>query len=82
MKFLSKEKSKVLAERNGWTLAHAEGYVEGQRARKRGTMPQKYVLVGLDDYSQGFRAGYFSRSTNRKADPSVDKYKLRGSHDL
>ena len=37
MKVLSKEKSKVLAEKNGWSLAHAEGYVDGETFRRRGT---------------------------------------------
>ena len=73
MKFLSKEKSKVLAERNGWTLPRAEGYIDGERARKRGTPPAKYVLVGIDDYCQGFRAGYFSRSNAEKAAPAAER---------
>lgn len=73
MKFLSKEKSKVLAEQNGWTLSRAEGYIEGERARKRGTAPAKYVLVGIDDYCQGFRAGYFSRSNAQKDAPSAER---------
>jgi hypothetical protein len=60
MKFLSKEKSKVLAEQNGWTLAQAEGYVDGERWRRRGTAPSRYVLIGIDDYCLGFRAGYFA----------------------
>jgi hypothetical protein len=90
MKLLPREKSKVLAERKGWTLARAEGYVGGERARKRGTVPAKYILVGIDDYSQGFRAGYFSRSNAEKVvalgeNTSVQadgKHKLHGSRDL
>lgn len=65
MKLLSKEKSKVLAERNGWTLARADGYIDGERARRRGTVPTKYVLVGIDDYCVGFRAGYFATARTR-----------------
>lgn len=60
VKILSKEKVKVLAEQNGWSLAHAEGFIEGQRSRRRGIKPSKIVLVGRDDYSLGFRAGYFA----------------------
>jgi hypothetical protein len=60
MAIVSKEKVKVLAEQNGWTLAHAEGYVDGERARKRGQVPSMFRLVGIDDYCLGFRAGYFA----------------------
>jgi hypothetical protein len=68
MKIVSKEKAKVLAEQNGWTLAHAEGYIEGQRSRRRGIAPSKYALVGIDDYCLGFRAGYFAQ--DRKSQPA------------
>ncbi len=64
MKVLSKEKFKVLAEQNGWTLAQAQGYVDGQTSRKRGKVPSKYTLIGIDEYCLGFRAGYFA--TDRK----------------
>jgi hypothetical protein len=61
MKVLSKEKSKVLAEVNGWSLAHAEGYVDGETIRRCGTTPSKYAQIGIDEYSLGFRAGYYER---------------------
>jgi hypothetical protein len=61
MKVLSEEKVKVLAEKNGWSLAHAEGYVEGESFRRRGMMPSMYAQIGIDEYSLGFRAGYYER---------------------
>jgi len=70
MKVLSKEKSKVLAEQNGWTLAQAEGYVDGHTSRKRGKVPSMYNLIGIDEYCLGFRAGYFA--TNRKIPSAND----------
>ena len=60
MNDLLKEPSKVVAERNDRTVAEAEGYVDGQISRKRGTVPPKYALVGSDEYCLGFRAGYFA----------------------
>jgi len=60
MKVLFKENFKVLAEQNHWSTAQAQGYVDGQIARKRGKVPPKYALVGRDDYCLGFRAGYFA----------------------
>lgn len=63
MKVLSKEKFKVLAEERGWSLVHAQGFVDGESFRRRGKKPPKYVLVCLDEYSQGFRAGYFERTS-------------------
>ena len=62
MQVLSKEKSKVLAELHGWSLTIAEGYVDGEACRRRGKVPPPHALVGMDEYSEGFRAGYYSRT--------------------
>jgi hypothetical protein len=61
MKDLYNEKIKVLADRNGWSLAHAKGFVDGDIARRRGTAPSKYAQIGIDEYCLGFRAGYYER---------------------
>lgn len=61
MKFLSEEKARVLAERNGWPMAYAEGYIDGESFRRRGTTPSKYAQIGIDEYSLGFRAGFYER---------------------
>ena len=63
MNILSNEKSKVLAERNGWSLAQAEGYVDGEIFRQRGKTPSNYAQIGIDEYCLGFRAGYYDRKT-------------------
>ena len=74
MRVLPREKFKVLAEERGWSLAHAEGFVDGESFRRRGKRPPKYVLVCLDDYSQGFRAGYFERKqASAKHPPAIAK---------
>jgi len=61
MKVLSTEKSKLLAEQNGWSLAHAQGFVDGETSRRLGKTPSLHALVGIDEYSSGFRAGFFER---------------------
>jgi hypothetical protein len=61
MKDLYNEKVKVLAERNGWSMSHAKGYVDGDMARRRHDAPSKYTQIGIDDYCLGFRAGYYER---------------------
>jgi hypothetical protein len=61
MKVLSTEKSKLLAEQNGWSLAHAQGFVDGETSRRLGKMPTLHFRVGIDEYSLGFRAGFFER---------------------
>ena len=61
MNVLSREKFKVLAEKNGWSLDHAKGFVDGESSRRRGKTPSKLAVVGIDEYSLGFRAGYFER---------------------
>ena len=61
MKVLSTEKIKVLAEKNGWSLAQAQGYSDGETFRRRGTTPSNYAQIGIDEYCLGFRAGYYER---------------------
>ena len=69
MHYLTKEKTKVLAERNGWSLPRAEGYVDGEVHRRRGLTPSRYVQVGIDEYCLGFRAGFYERKEAGPARP-------------
>jgi hypothetical protein len=59
----SKQKSKALAESNGWSVARAQGYVNGELFRRRGKRPPYYLVIGIDEYCLGFREGYFERNT-------------------
>jgi hypothetical protein len=61
MKILSEQKSRALAEKNGWSLEFAQGFLKGQYSRQCGARLSTYGTVGLDDYCLGFRAGYFER---------------------
>ena len=61
MKLLAEERFKRLAEKNGWTMARAQGFMEGSAARARGGKPSAYAGVGTDDYCTGYREGYFGR---------------------
>jgi hypothetical protein len=62
MKVLSEERSEALAEKNGWSLARAEGYIDGESFRRRGSTPPKFAQIGIDEYCLGFRAGYYERN--------------------
>lgn len=55
------QKTEQLATVMGWSPAFAEGFVDGEACRHRGLSPSKYARVGIDEYSLGFRAGYFQR---------------------
>ena len=79
MKHLSEEKLKILAERHGWSIARAEGYVEGETFRRRGEAPSSYRLVGIDDYALGFRAGYFLRQDSRSTPAAAFDSNITGS---
>jgi hypothetical protein len=50
----------LLAQRNGWSLTYAQGYAQGKLDCIHRKDPGSYLLVGMDDYCSGFRAGYFS----------------------
>ena len=63
MKVFSAEKSKLLAEQNGWSLLHAQGFVDGETCRRLGNTPAKIAVIGIDEYSLGFRAGFFERQS-------------------
>jgi hypothetical protein len=67
MDVLSKEKTKVLAEKTGWSVARAEGFVDGEAFRRRGKVPSAYARIGIDDYCLGFRAGFYDRETHTLA---------------
>ena len=62
MKVLSREKIKWLAAKNSWSLAQAEGYIDGDTCRRRGTTPSTYARIGIDEYCLGFRAGFYERN--------------------
>ena len=62
MRVLSDEKIRVLAERNSWPPAYAQGFIDGEMFRRRGALPSKYAQVGIDEYCLGFRAGYYERN--------------------
>ncbi len=55
------EQFSILQE-NGWSSEQAEGHADGVTFRRRGMPPSRYALVGIDEYSLGFRAGYFERA--------------------
>jgi hypothetical protein len=61
MKEMPKEKFKVLASVYGWSPEYAKGFVDGEISRLRGKKPSEHALIGIDEYSLGFRAGYFER---------------------
>ncbi|MEO8005733.1 MAG: hypothetical protein ABI771_12550 [Betaproteobacteria bacterium] len=61
MKVISKEQIKALMEANGWSIERAEGYADGETYRRRDEKPSAYAQIGIDEYSQGFRAGFYER---------------------
>ena len=69
MKALSKVQ--MLVQTNGWSIARAQGFVDGETSRRRGAAPSAYARVGIDDYSLGFRAAYFERGTTRSTDAAI-----------
>ncbi|HVY07567.1 MAG TPA: hypothetical protein VHB46_16445 [Burkholderiales bacterium] len=82
MSILSKEKVKVLAEKNGWSLALAEGFVDGETFRRRGKLPSTYARIGIDEYCLGFRAAYYERQNptlvpNSSPEPTVARLVAR-----
>lgn len=67
MKVLSEQKSKLLAEENGWSLEFANGFLKGEYSRRSSVKLSAYAMVGRDEYCLGFRAGYFERQNSASA---------------
>ncbi len=63
MLIFTEQKSKTLADANGWSRAYAEGFLKGKYSRRSGARLSSYGMVGLDEFCLGFRAGYFERQT-------------------
>ena len=61
MSDLLKKKKDKFAQEMAWTLERADGYVEGERYRRRGLALSAYHTVGIDEYALGFRTGYYKR---------------------
>src|SRR4030095_746532 len=55
------ERPQPLAEQNGRSRALREGYIDGETSRRLGKRLALGALVGIDERSMGFRAGYFER---------------------
>ena len=69
MKVVSK--AKVLSERNRWSMERAQGFVDGEVSRRRGVTPTKHAQVGIDEYSLGFRAGYYERRESPRTNSRI-----------
>ena len=64
---LIKLNSSILAQQNGWSTIYTEGYLEGRYHHRLGKPPGAYLRVGIDEYTLGFRAGYFERKNPESA---------------
>lgn len=62
MSELLTEKRNMLAEEMGWTLDRAQGYVDGEATQLSGQDLPAYHKVAMDDYSKGFRTGYYTQA--------------------
>ena len=61
-------RAELRAKRHAWSHTRAQGFLDGEMARRRGTVPSIYVRVGMDEYCMGFRAGYFVRGASQRSD--------------
>jgi hypothetical protein len=62
MKDLLTEKRNELALEMCWTLKRAQGYVDGELSQRNGTELSESYKYGMDEYSKGFRTGYYTQA--------------------
>lgn len=56
------EKRDGLARGMGWSLERAQGFLDGEASQRRGQAMSADHRVGMDDYSKGFRTGYYTEA--------------------
>ncbi|HMG59604.1 MAG TPA: hypothetical protein VK583_07745 [Burkholderiales bacterium] len=61
------QKWHMVPQEYGPPLPGATGCVDGETFRKRRKEPPLHALVGIDNYSEGFRAGYYHRPISERA---------------
>ncbi len=62
MTHLSKERGKKIAQEMYWTHRRAQGYEDGEFYKQCGQdMPECYKF-GMDEYSKGFRTGFYKQN--------------------
>jgi hypothetical protein len=66
---MPKYKLVARAKRYEAPAGYAEGFCAGAAFRKCGTTPPRFLLVGIDRYGMGFRAGYFGDGPDLKVAP-------------
>jgi hypothetical protein len=57
----------LMNNENGRSAAFVDGFTEGKSARARDEVLSPYHDIGMDDYAQGFRAGFFTRMAPPRA---------------
>ena len=52
-----KTEAQMVAETNGWTMAYACGYLDGQTAKRHNRQNHGDLLSAPDEYAEGYRRG-------------------------
>ena len=64
----SSEKRDLLVAEMGWTKERAQGYVDGETTQISGVDLPSCHQTGMDDYSKGFRTGYYTQACSVSID--------------
>ena len=62
MSEFSKKKRDRLSQELDWSLDRAQGYVDGEACQLRGHELSANYQSGMDEYSKGFRTGYYTQA--------------------
>ncbi len=67
MSDVSKEKRNKIAQEIGWTPRRIQGYVDGRFYHRSGHDMPGWHKVDMDEYSKGFRTGYYEQDDQLSA---------------
>ncbi len=62
MSDMLKDERDELAQEMGWTPRRAKGYVDGKTYQRSGQDMPGCHKVDMDEYSDGFRTGYYTQA--------------------
>ena len=62
MSEFSTKKRDTLSQEMDWSLERAQGYVDGEACQLRGHDLTPVHQTGMDEYSKGFRTGYYTQA--------------------
>ena len=71
------EQTDRLVQELNCTEAFAQGYLDGQMCHRYGRALSREIKVSMDEYSAGYRTGYYLEVCSRSIQPKKETFTTR-----